>query len=322
MATARGTRARRGLRVALLSFCLGALPGGAPAQEADATLVPRPAWMGIRGAPGVHVHEVVDDGPADLAGLQVGDLITGVDGRSSIDEGGLLAYLGERRPGDLIRLEVLRLGEELELDLTLGVFPLDVWIEREKAIGKMDGKAPRGPRPPAPPLPADAPEAPRADLRWLGAEERPFLGVRLQELTPGLAAYLGLTEARGLLVEHVHEDSPAEAAGMRAGDVLLSVSGEPLTDMTQLGDLLRRRSPGDSVVAEWHREGRVQQATLVLAARKKDIWVVSPPSPTDRSRKEAAALEARLRALEAQQRGLERSRAELERRLEELAGGP
>ena len=320
----RAGRLARSLPLASLAAVLlisgGALAQG-PAPEAMPDLEARPerpAWMGIRGAPGVHVVEVVPDGPAAKAGLKAGDLITGIDGRPSLENGGLLAYLADKRPGDVVRLEAMRGSEDLQLKLVLGEFPLEIWLERQ------EGPASPAPAPvPAPaPTPPETPGLPGADLRWLGAEDRPFLGVRLQDLTPGLAAYFELPEgSHGLLVEHVHEGGPAEAAGLKAGDILLTIDGRSLTSMTELAELLRERNVGDAVELTWRRGSAARRASATLAARKKDIWVVRPPeAPAASSRR--FELEARRRALQEQLQALERERRAVELALEAIAPRP
>lgn len=317
-----------GVRAAGLALLLatglaaGPAAGQGPAPEPLPDLetrAPRAAWMGIRGTPGVAVVEVVANGPAARTGLKAGDVLISVDGRSTIEDGGLLGYLAERRPGDVVKLQLMRAGEDLELALTLGEFPLELLSQRPEPRRPA---APEAPKPPQ--LPPEAAGRPGADLRWLGAEERPFLGVRLQELSPGLADYFGLPEgAQGLLVEHVHEDGPARSAGLRAGDVLLRLDGRPVASMTEVGELLRERSVGDRVALAWSREGRETRAEAVLGARKKDIWVVSPPESARAERTAARRLElqARRRALQEQIERLEAERRSIELGLEALAAG-
>jgi S1-C subfamily serine protease len=283
---------------------------------------PAPPWMGIRAAPGVHVQEVVEGGPADKAGLKKGDLITSVDFLPTFEEPGLMGALREKGPGDVLVLDILRDGEDVRLKLVLGEFPADLLKERQEALAKQSPGAP-----PAPAPRPGAPDLPRlpgsgAVMRPLGEAERAFLGVTLQELSSGLAVYLGLpADSAGVLVERVHEDSPAETAGLEAGDVLLAVDDEPLRAMTELGEVLRSKSPGDAVALKWWSvDEDVQSASVELGARKKQIWAVSPPDDADaRMREEVReSLKARLRMLEEQSRRLESEQSSVRRSLEEL----
>ena len=88
--------------------------------------------------------------------------------------------------------------------------------------------------------------APRPDGEgaafWISDRSR--LGVRIQSLTPQLADYFGLGDRTGVLVVSVRDGSPADSAGLQAGDVLLSVDGGDVSDP---GDVLRavRAASGD-----------------------------------------------------------------------------
>jgi S1-C subfamily serine protease len=82
--------------------------------------------FGLDRTIGAYVRQVIVGGPAELAGLWRGDLIIGVDGKEVTSSTDLAAYLlAQKGPGDIIHLIVLRQGEELQFDLTLGVRPID-----------------------------------------------------------------------------------------------------------------------------------------------------------------------------------------------------
>ncbi len=91
---------------------------------------------------------------------------------------------------------------------------------------------------------------------------------------PGLGPWTGIRfSGREPVVRDVAADSPAAAAGLRAGDVLLSVDGRPARDTVAFRLALEGRRAGDAVALEWRRDGGVLAGTLVLAP---------PPPPTFR----------------------------------------
>jgi membrane-associated protease RseP (regulator of RpoE activity) len=89
--------------------------------------------------------------------------------------------------------------------------------------------------------------------------------------TPREPGYLGLMAdengGRGLRVVGVRADSPAEAAGIREGDVLVELERRPLRSLDDLGNIMRFRGPGDSLGVTFERDGKRHVVTARLVAR-------------------------------------------------------
>jgi S1-C subfamily serine protease len=99
------------------------------------------------------------------------------------------------------------------------------------------------------------------------------MGVQTQELTPELARSLGSTSLDGAVVTGVDAGSPAERAGVRRGDVVLRIDGQPATEEAVDG-LRERLKPGDSVRLRLRREDREMDQTVVAAERREQmVWV-------------------------------------------------
>jgi serine protease Do len=98
-------------------------------------------------------------------------------------------------------------------------------------------------------------------------------GLQVQELTPDLAAAMGVSVAQGLLVADVEKASPAAKAGFGRGIVITHVGGEEIQSLDQLAEKLADTHAGDSVpmavlVIERHGNVTYQQATgITLKAR-------------------------------------------------------
>jgi Do/DeqQ family serine protease len=86
-----------------------------------------------------------------------------------------------------------------------------------------------------------------ADLVKKGKVTRGWLGVGIQPLTPELAKSFGLTADEGILVNQVMPKSPAEAAGLKTGDLILSVDGKPLKDPRELQRIIAETEIGTSI---------------------------------------------------------------------------
>jgi serine protease DegQ len=100
-----------------------------------------------------------------------------------------------------------------------------------------------------------------------GEAQHSFLGVEPRELTPEVVDQFGLETGTGVLVFAVEAGSAAARAGLRAGDVIVSVDGEEMTRVEDLFAVLRQRSPGDRVTLAIVRNGEELEVTAVLTDR-------------------------------------------------------
>jgi Do/DeqQ family serine protease len=107
-------------------------------------------------------------------------------------------------------------------------------------------------------------------LQQKGRYVRSWLGIKIQALTESLAQTYGLPDARGALVSEVVVGSPAESAGIREGDVVLSFDGKPVRDQTDLPLYAGMAGIGQRVVLTIWREGREHKKNVVLTAFPED----------------------------------------------------
>jgi serine protease Do len=111
--------------------------------------------------------------------------------------------------------------------------------------------------------------------QWHGG---PYLGVRLADIDSDRAKALKLDEERGVEVVKVEPDSPAESAGLKAGDVLLSYNGETILGAQQLGRLVSETPQGRKVKIQFWRDGRTQTTTAVVGEAR---WPKMAPGDLD-----------------------------------------
>ncbi|MGD9603107.1 MAG: DegQ family serine endoprotease [Gammaproteobacteria bacterium] len=100
-----------------------------------------------------------------------------------------------------------------------------------------------------------------------GQVNRGFLGAEMQNLTPDLAAAFGLPEAAGAVLVNILPASPAEKAGLRAGDVVIAVNGKPVRDASDLRNQVGLMRVGDPVSLEILRDGKRQRVNAVIGER-------------------------------------------------------
>jgi serine protease Do len=113
-------------------------------------------------------------------------------------------------------------------------------------------------------IPAETVKAVVAQLKDHGAVTRGWIGVQIQPVTADIADSLGMKTARGALVAEPQSGSPAEKAGVKAGDVIVSVNGETVDDARALARRISALAPGTSVKLGVVHNGKEDILTLTL----------------------------------------------------------
>ena len=97
-----------------------------------------------------------------------------------------------------------------------------------------------------------------------GHVERAALGVTVRNVSPNDAAYVGLPDVQGVVVEDFGSDaSPARKAGLEPGDIIVAVDGKPVEYVGQLQQQIAFRRPGESVKVDVARKGGVRKTLAV-----------------------------------------------------------
>jgi Do/DeqQ family serine protease len=162
--------------------------------------------MGLARVAGAIVNRVSDTGPAAEAGLQAGDVIVAVDGYEVADARAILYRLTTRGVGNRCRLDIVRKGRQLSLEVALRA----------------------------------APQAGKDDVRTLSGAH-PFDGARVSNILPAIAEELGLEEGEGVVILQVRPDSKAARIGFQPGDVIQQVGRNKIETVGELEAALRER---------------------------------------------------------------------------------
>ncbi len=106
-----------------------------------------------------------------------------------------------------------------------------------------------------------------------GKVQRAYMGVSIMEPDANLSRKLGLKPGQGVLISEVFADSPAAAAGFKAGDLVVSFAGQPTSGSRRLQSIVERCPMGST-----------QEATVIRDGKKQTLWVVVKPLPDDLGR--------------------------------------
>ena len=240
---------------------------------------------------GARVSEVVPESPAEKAGLQAGDIIVVFDGNTIRGPVGLTKQIHERKPGDTVRVDVLRDGGVKTLEIELAdrfsghgvgsytVAPLGemkfVMPEMEMELQeKIERSLEHLEHIQLPEIyefrsceeDEDCERSDYFSFRWGG---KPRLGVQLVETTPELREHLGSSDGTGVLVSKVLRGLPAEHAGIQVGDLIVRIAGDPVEEVSDLRRALSDRA-GETFTIEVVRDGKSLDFDVTLPETDED----------------------------------------------------
>lgn len=236
----------------------------------------RMSALNLKEERGVEITMVDGDAPAGKAGLREHDVILGFNGTPVESEEQLRRLIRETPPGRTVSLDISRAGNPMKVSVQLA--------DR----GKMVAEAlPRVQALPQFPEFAELPN--RIDIPVFTIYSS-SLGMQTENLTRQLGDYFGVKNGEGVLVRSVERNSAAEKAGLRAGDVIVKVADERLSDRTDLVRILRK-----------HREGG-KLAVVVMRDKKEQNLTISVPA---RGTKDSSAIDLELEGLDSELASLE-----------------
>ena len=243
---------------------------------------------------GALIAYVDQDGPACRAGLKSNDVVVGFNGSKVQNPEQFQDLIHATPTGKTVSLTVIRSGQKKDISVTLGPWP--------NPMAHAQSFAPLPPRVYAGPVMA-GPGFPDIDVpSFIALASRH--GVVVENLCPQLSDFFGVPHGQGVLVRSVEKGSPADAAGLKAGDVIVKVNNETVHDM-----------------ADWRRAMHVRAGRIPLAVvreKHEQTVVINLPAPGDTSKvqdMDGGDFEGQMRAF---QQEMEKLRPELERAQTEM----
>jgi serine protease Do len=185
--------------------------------------------LDLEEAEGALVADVVAGGPAEKAGLKVGDVILKFDGMKVDSAHQLPTLVAGTTIGKEVDVEVLRDGHKKTISVTIGEMPAEqTAASTEKSMGD-----------------------------W---------GLAVADVTPKIAEHFGLEPgSKGAIITDVDDDSPAGRAGLRAGDLVMRADHKEITSAAELRKALAEASDSGHILLLIQRQGQ----TFFVALRRE-----------------------------------------------------
>jgi len=220
----------------------------------------RVAPLKLKEERGVEVMMVDQDAPAGKAGIKEHDVILDFNGTKVEGVEQLRRLIHEVPPGRTVSLGLSRDGQPVTVEVQLA--------DRAKAMAHAMPNM-HIPMPQIPTIPEIMPDLDFPVFRTVRS------GLQVESLTPQLGEFFGVTGGNGVLVRAVDKGSPAESAGLKAGDVIVRVEKEKIANRGDWNMALHAHS-GSKIMLGVIRDKHEQNFSLTLPERSKDhssIWV-------------------------------------------------
>ncbi|HJT25602.1 MAG TPA: Do family serine endopeptidase [bacterium] len=187
--------------------------------------------FGLSSTEGALLSQINPGGAAEKSGLKAGDIVLAVNGEKIASSGDLVAKLYTHSPGETVQLTILRNGQQSDVPVTLQ--------ELKEASIK----------------PENPSDQDNNDSGQPGAAQNENLGLAFQDQTPDIQSQLPAGAPKGPVVTNVIQQSPAAAAGIQPGDVILKVGDTAIVSAKQLAVVLKKSNLKNGVRLYLWRDG-------------------------------------------------------------------
>jgi len=194
---------------------------GISVQDIDQRLA---QYFGLKNKEGILVTKVLDGGPAGKAGLRDGDIILTIENQPVNNITQLLNLIGNQPVNKQIKLRILRDHQTLELPVTVGQRP------SFDEFGRVQ-----------------MPEPEQGTETQEGKEEVQWRGMKARNIPPEIADRIHVDTSDGIIIVGVDDNTPAQEAGLRKGDILTGVNKDVITSTADF-DKAVEKSQGDCLI--------------------------------------------------------------------------
>jgi C-terminal processing protease CtpA/Prc len=188
---------------------------------------------------GIRVAEVIQGEAADQAGMKENDVIQYVEKEIIHSPGDLVDSVRNTQPGTKVKIKLVREKKTQWITVTMGKL-------KKKSFGfRWPGKK----------------------CHFVFIDEGAYLGIHIQKLNNQLADYFGVKPDQGVLILEVVKDSPAQKAGLKAGDVILFMEKKKMAEPEDIHEFLSDFKKGNKIEVSIMRNQKKKTVTVILGER-------------------------------------------------------
>jgi serine protease Do len=200
------------------------------------------SFFNLKEASGALISQVSPDSPASRAGLKTGDVVNQLDGHSVADSSALQVAVSEDQPGTTVQLGVMRNGQQMTLPVHVGEYqkPGTQVAENDGAQG--------------------------------GGSNTGKLGLAVDDLNSDARQQMNVpADVRGAAIANVRPGSPADDAGLQAGDVVVEVNRKPVASAEQFATAVHATPAGKDILLLVWSKGNDSYRVLHSAASQSGM---------------------------------------------------
>ncbi|MBF0308761.1 MAG: trypsin-like peptidase domain-containing protein [Magnetococcales bacterium] len=197
---------------------------------------------------GVFVQGIMPGSAAEMAGMQVGDILFKLDGRWLRTPDELQTRLKTYAVGDKARFSLVRKQMRMDLNVTIAPPPVNV-------AQPLPAAAPPPVAPPTPGAPAKAAPPAPTEFEWMGMELQPIQAAMAAK-TPALK------DKKGAVIQEIDPGLQADQAGVLANDIVIAINSQPVSTNVELDKAIQASATAKTILLDVERGGKRMFVTL------------------------------------------------------------
>jgi serine protease Do len=203
------------------------------------------AYYKLPDSNGVIVADVTEKSPAAAAGVRKNDIIRKIDGNPVKDNQDLLAMIASRKPGETVKLEIVRGGETMKIDVVLTSRPVQFGDDGQESQPHKDDDS-------AVPSSSEG------------------LGITVQAIPSSVRQRMNMAaDAPGVMIVSVDPEADAAEEGLEPRQVITAIDDKPVSSVAEWNRVVRGLKPGDTVKVDIDLGNRTEIVFLSVPPKSK-----------------------------------------------------